>query len=250
MNREKRMVTAAAAVLAMATITALAVPGAVSEPTTPETGAERHGAAAVTEVTVAAAEVTGATATLAVDTYLVQRGGPVEDVTIVHRATDANTGLVENETELAVGDLEDEPERVVPGKVSVARQSDYELETFVYQDGERTASVSRTVSGVGSLTPAYADSDVGFHRFGEEYGLMTSEIPAVSYTIASTASLGIDGLRPRPGLTLRNASGPPAPNRSRHSRAVSLEMPNRCAMARLDSPSAASNTIRQRSTTC
>lgn len=186
MNRELVLVGAAAAVVVAVSLAALLFPGVIAEPAVPETEAdvERPGGVAVAEVTIAAEEVTGASATLAVGTYLEHRGGPVENVTVVHRATDTNTGLVEATTEIEVDPLEDEAERLVPGSITVPRESGYEIETFVYRDGSRVESASHTVEGVGTLTPAHADTDVEIHRFGGPH-VPGVDLPAVEYSVAS-----------------------------------------------------------------
>lgn len=196
MNRESLLAVAALAVV-LGALTTLAVAGAVSDPGDSETAAEieRAGHVSLTELTISADEITGGTATLALDTHLEHRGGPIENVTIVHRATDTETGLVEATTEREVGRLEDESEHVVSSTVAVPRESSYEIETLVYRDGNRTESTSHTVEGVGSLTPGYADTDVEFHRFGGDSG-GPADAPSISYSIESTtdstATLSVD----------------------------------------------------------
>ncbi|ELY68064.1 DUF7490 domain-containing protein [Natrinema versiforme] len=186
MNRESLLAVAALAVV-LGALTTLAVAGAVSDPGESETAAEieRAGQVSLTELTISAGEITGGTATLALDTHLEHRGGPVANVTIVHRATDTETGLVEATTDREVGRLADESERVVSSTVAVPRESSYEIETLVYRDGNRTESTSHTVEGVGSLTPGYADTAVEFHRFGGDGG-GPADAPSISYSIEST----------------------------------------------------------------
>ncbi|MCU4740979.1 PGF-CTERM sorting domain-containing protein [Halobacteria archaeon AArc-m2/3/4] len=181
MKRELVLVAAALAVVAVGVLGALVLPGAVADPAESDTesAVEHPGDVSIAEVTIAADEVTGASATLTVDTYLTHRGNPVENVTVVHRATDTNTGLVEDTRELEAPVLEDETERLVRGDVTVPRESDYRIETIVYEGGTRTVSTDRRVEGVEHLTPAYADTSVEFHRFG-------TDLPAVSYAVDST----------------------------------------------------------------
>ncbi|WP_226480445.1 DUF7490 domain-containing protein [Natrinema amylolyticum] len=187
MNRESLLAVATVAVV-IGTLTTLALAGAVSAPDRPETAGdvENAGHASLAEITISADEVTGGTATLAVDTHLEHRGDPVTNVTVVHRATDTETGLVEDTTERDVEPLEDESEVVVSSAVTVPRESSYEIETLVYRDGRRTESASQTVEGVDALTPAYADTDVEFHRFGGDAGGSLADVPAIGYSIAST----------------------------------------------------------------
>lgn len=187
MNRELALAIAAV-VVAVAALATLALSGAVSAPAEPETGAavETDGHASLLEVTIAADEVAGETVRLEVDTYLEHRGDPVENVTVVHRATNADTSLVEDTTEREVGTLEEEREVVVPATVAVPREGTHRIESFVYVDGTRTESSSYRVSGVDSLTPAYAETGLEFHRFGGDYGGALSDVPAIEYSIEST----------------------------------------------------------------
>ncbi|QSW99930.1 DUF7490 domain-containing protein [Haloterrigena alkaliphila] len=184
MNREY-VLAIAALVVVVGALSTLALTGAVSSPDEPETDAavESGGEVSLTEITISADEITGGTASLAVDTHLEHRGAPVENVTVVHRVTDTKTGLVEDTTERPVETLEDESERVVSSTVAVPRESSYEIETFVYRDGSRIESARQTIDGVDALTPAYADTDVEFHRFGSG---PLADVPAIEYSVAST----------------------------------------------------------------
>lgn len=191
MNREWALAAAALSIVAVAAIAALVVPGALADPAAgDDESIERPGHVSVAEVTIAAGEVTGGSATLSVDTYLDHDGGPVENVTVVHRATDTNTGLVEDSRELDVGDLDDGSEHLVSGSVTVPRESDYRIETIVYENGTRVESTSREVAGVDTLAPDYADTGVEFHRFdrGDGYGPDGADLPAVAYTVESTTN--------------------------------------------------------------
>ncbi|MWV40445.1 hypothetical protein [Natrialba sp. INN-245] len=186
MNREYALAIAAV-VVAVAALTTLLLAGAVADPDDPETGASVESHASLQEVTIAADEISGGTATLAVDSYLTAYGAPVDNVTIVHRATDTDTGLVEDTTEREVGTLEPGSETAVSGTVDVPREGGYEIETFVYVDGERTESATHRVSGVDALTPAYADTGLEFHRFGDQYGGAFESVPAIEYAVESTS---------------------------------------------------------------
>ncbi|WP_265108528.1 DUF7490 domain-containing protein [Halosolutus halophilus] len=183
MNRESALMVAAL-VVAVAALTTLALSGAVSDPSAPDTGAaiDRAGTASLLEVTIAADEVSGETATLAVDTYLQHEGPAVENVTVVHRTTDTDTNLVVDVTEREVGGLESESEEVVSGTVDVPREGTHRIETIVYTDGTRTESVSHRVSGVDSLTPAYADTGLEFHS----YTGALADVPAIEYEVESS----------------------------------------------------------------
>ncbi|RQG96552.1 DUF7490 domain-containing protein [Natrarchaeobius chitinivorans] len=187
MNREYALAVAALVVV-VAALTTLALSGAIADPADPDADASVHSQATLQEVTIAADEVSGESATLAVDTYLYARGGPVENVTVVHRATNTDTGLLEDTTEREVGTLEAEIETTVSETIDVPRDGSHEIETLVYVDGTRTESRTHRVSGVDSLTPAYADTGLEFHRFGGDYGGAFATVPAIEYSIESTSA--------------------------------------------------------------
>ncbi|SFB82939.1 hypothetical protein SAMN05444422_102261 [Halobiforma haloterrestris] len=184
MNRELALSGAALAVAVLALAT-LALSGAVADPAEPDAESKIEGHASLLEVTIAADDVSGETVSLEIDSYLEHRGQPVENVTVVHRATDTDTDLVEDETSREVGTLEDGGETVATATVDVPREGSYALETFVYADGTRTESATHRVYGVDALTPAYADSSLEFHRFGGEDGLLT-DVPAIEYSVVDT----------------------------------------------------------------
>lgn len=186
--RRELVLAIAAVVIVIAPLTTLALSGAVSDPGDAETDAsiESAGDASLLEVTIAAGDVGGETASLEVDTHLEHRGDAVENVTVVHRATNADTNLVEHTVESDVGTLDDESEIVVSESVDVPRDGTHELETFVYVDGVRTESMSHTVAGVDTLAPAYADTSLEFHRFGGDYGGALADVPSIEYSVEST----------------------------------------------------------------
>ncbi|APW97631.1 hypothetical protein CHINAEXTREME_07530 [Halobiforma lacisalsi AJ5] len=188
MNRELALSGAALAVAAIALAT-LALSGAVADPAEPDAESKIEGHASLLEVTIAADDVSGETVSLEIDSYLEHRGQPVENVTVVHRATDTDTDLVEDQTYREVGTLEDGSETVATATVDVPREGSYDLETFVYADGTRTESATHRVYGVDALTPAYADSSLEFHRFGGEDGPL-ADVPAIEYSVVDTSDDG------------------------------------------------------------
>lgn len=216
MNRVSTLLAVAILLVAVTTVGVLAVPGAVSGPTAGE-APPTPGHAEVIEVTFAASSVTGGTATLAVDTHLAHGGGDIDNVTVVHRATDTETGLIEAKSELDVGDLEGESatdavdadpdaravhsdlrdgmtENVVPGELDLPRENDYEIETIVYADEVRVETVGQTLEGVGSLTPTYAETAVDFHHFGSAYGHDSLTLPPLQFywSVGATIDQWVD----------------------------------------------------------
>jgi PGF-CTERM protein len=177
-NYERTLVAAAVALLVVAVVAALAVPGAVAER---DEDVRPSRLALEDDVSVRAAEVTGETATLELGVRLAHRGGDAENVTVEVRAVDADTGLLATTERVDVGTVGGDREVAVTATVAVPREGGYRFRVAAYEDGRRVGSGSTTVSGVGSLTPAYARTSVRFERLGD------SGVPSVSYSIANVS---------------------------------------------------------------
>lgn len=171
MRPDALLAGAAVATLLLAVAVAALVPGFLADPTAEADPARID----LAETTLAAGDVTGETATLETTVHLRHRGGTAENVTVVTRAT-GEDGLVVDTTTRELGAVENDGERRVRTAVVVPREGDYEIETLLYVGGERADAARASVTGVGALTPPYAESDVAFHRFRHR--------PSVEYTIA------------------------------------------------------------------
>jgi len=188
MNRETMLAGGAVVVVAIALVAAAAVPGAIAEP---DDDPVRPGHLSIQEVAISPGEVSGGTATLSVDTRLEHsvRGaigrsdgnslGESDNVTVRVRAVHLESGLVETTAETDVPTISGEREVSVVQNLTVERAGGYRIETVVYRDGERIAEGQKEVRGVGTLTPAYADTTVRFHWQGSD------GLPPVEYTVAS-----------------------------------------------------------------
>lgn len=176
MNRDAALAGAAVGVVLVALLASVALPGVLADPT--EDGPVRPGPVRISEVNIGAddAQVRGGTVTLAVDTRIEHRGNPTENVTLLVRAVDSESGLVETTRTADVGTLRDDAETSVTTNVTVERQGGYRIETVLYRDDRRVDESGKTVSGLEALTPAYARSDV---RFSE-----TSALPPLSFSVA------------------------------------------------------------------
>ena len=174
MKPERIVVAAAIAVVVASGIAAVAIPDAVADPTDDL----RPGHVDIEEVPIAPGEVTGETATLAVEPRLSHRGNPTENVTVLFRATDSESNLVETTRTVDVGTLRDDRETPVRTNLTVEREGGYRIETIVFQDGARVDRARRGVSGLEALTPAYAESTVAFAE--------TGAVQPVSVAIGST----------------------------------------------------------------
>lgn len=176
MNRDAALAGAAVGVVLVALLASVALPGVLADPT--EDGPVRPGPVEIAEVNIGYDErrVTGSSVTLTVDARIWHRGNPTPNVTLLVRAVDAQSGLVETTRTVDVGTLRDEAETAVTANVTVEREGGYRIETVLYQDGRRVDEGGRTVSGLAALTPAYARTDVAFTE--------ADALPPLSFSIA------------------------------------------------------------------
>ena len=174
MNRETLLAGAIVLVVAVSSLAAAVVPGAMASPNDDV----REGSLRIQEMTIAPGAVSGGTATLTVDTRLEHWGGRTENVSVLVRAVHLESGLVEATTEKSVASISEKREVSVVQNLSVARAGGYRIETVVFRDGERVAEGRKQVRGVGNLQPAYARTSVRFH-WQDGGGL-----PPVEYTVA------------------------------------------------------------------
>jgi len=193
---------AAAVALLVVVVLAAFVPGFLSAPA-PDTD-EPPARFDVAEMTLAAGEVTGETATLETTVFLRHRGGAADNVSVVARATDSDSGLVVDTTRRELGTVDGGGEREVPLAVTVPREGGYEVTTLLYVDGKRVDAARASVSGVGALTPPYAESSVGFHEFARrpsvEYRVESVEGDRATLNVSSYLTNGGDD--PESGLRL------------------------------------------------
>jgi hypothetical protein len=174
-----------AVLVALATVLSpLALPGVLADPGGDD--AERDpvppGEFAFEEVTVAPASVEGDRTTLTVDARL-RHGLPddaskSDNVTVLFRATDDDSGLVETSRTVDVGTVADRREVSVVANLTVPRESDYRIDVVVFRDGRRVADGYTTVGGVDTLVPEYARTSLSFERFER-----AQNVPTVAYSI-------------------------------------------------------------------
>lgn len=175
MKRETLLAGGAALLLAVALLAAAVVPGALAQPRDEPL---RPDHLEIRETSIAPGAVTGETATLQVETRLTHRGGPSENVTVLLRAIDAESGMRAATHEIDVDTIRGERETAVTGDITVPREGGYRIESIVFRNGTRVAEGGKQVAGVGTLKPTYADSPVEFHRYDGG-----AELPAIEYSI-------------------------------------------------------------------
>jgi len=157
---------------------AVGVPDAIDPPEDPRDERDRPGRVNLVEMTISPGTVGGENATLRVRPHVQQRGGPVANVTVLLRAVDRDTGFVAATQRLSYGDLDDDATRTREGALTVAREGGYDVEAIVYVNGTRVERGTRTVRGVGTLTPNYRDTPLRFQAFD-------AGIPVIEYRIES-----------------------------------------------------------------
>ena len=177
MNRETALTAAAVGVVAVALLVAAVVPGVLADPT--DRGPLPPGRVTLADdLALAPSDVNGQTATLNVQTRLQHYGNAANNVTVRFRAVDAESGLVETTRTVEVGNLTRDGERTVEANLTVRREGGYRIETVVFRDTERVDSGTTTVRGLEALTPAYAETSVGFTD--------SDVLPPVSVSVADT----------------------------------------------------------------
>jgi PGF-CTERM protein len=184
MDTRTTLLAVAAAVVLAGAVGIVAVPGAVDDP---RAEADRPGQVDLVDVVVAPGEIRGETATLDLLVDLEHRGPTVENVTVRHRAIDADSGLLVDETTVDVGTVDREGETTVNGSLDVEREGGYRLETVVYVDGKRRSERTTRIAGVSALTPSYADSPVGF----ADGNVWPTVAVSVAETTEETATLSV-----------------------------------------------------------
>lgn len=180
MRRETVLAGGVAVVLVATALFLAFVPGAIDPPEVRE-DPEPTGRLSIEEVTIAPGQVSGASATLQVDTRIRHRGNAVDNATLEVRAISLESGLVRTSQRIPVESITANGETRVGADLSVPRSGGYRIETILYQDGRRVHEGSKEVRGVGSLTPAYADDPVDFHRFR---GPGVEDFRPIEYAIA------------------------------------------------------------------
>lgn len=189
MKREHILVGSALAVLVVAGLAAGLAPGAFATPDEPV----REDRLSLREAPITPTNVTEDSATLAVTNWLSHGGGPSENVSVLVRAVDTETGMVETTTRTRVGTIDRGGDRAVPTRITVERSGGYRIQSLVFVDGERVASGTSKVSGVQALRPESARTGLRFHDF-------EGSLPTISFRIGTIAD-GTATLETRAYLT-------------------------------------------------
>lgn len=162
MNRDAALAGAAVGVALLALLAVVTVPGVLADPAADDP--VRPGPVDVTEMNIGydESDVRGETVTLGVETRVRHRGNPTPNVTLLVRAVDAESGLVETTRTVDVGTLDDDGERAVQTNLTVERAGGYHVEAVLFRDDVRVDETAKTVRGLEALTPPYARTTVSF----------------------------------------------------------------------------------------
>ncbi|MFC7128384.1 DUF7490 domain-containing protein [Haloferax chudinovii] len=197
MERNALLTAGAVGVVVVALVAAAVVPGVVADPT--DDGPVRPGPVDVAGVSIAAGQATGETVTLEIETRIDHRGNPTENVSVLVRAVDAESGLLTTTQELDVGTLSKAGETATTTNLTVPREGGYDVEVVLYSDDERVDEARKSVRGVSAIKPPYLRSTTSFTD--------SEALPPVSFAIAET---GEDRTTLDLTATLTNAGDAPA----------------------------------------
>lgn len=164
-----------AAALVVASLGAVLVaPGVIADPA--EDPAP-PGDLTLRETPITPANVTGDSVTLTVTNWLAHRGGPMENVTLLVRTVDGDTGLITDRARESIGTVDSRGDVPVRTNVTVERAGGYDIETLVFANGTRVEYGTSSVSGVSALEPDVAQSSLQFHHFEG------TSLPTIAYHI-------------------------------------------------------------------
>jgi PGF-CTERM protein len=201
MKRERVLVAGAVAVVVVAAVGAVALPGAI---TTPRDDRTDPGRVSVADVTLRPTAVGGSTVDLAVGVSLRHFGNPTENVSVRVRAVDSTTGFLAAEKRVQVGTLTGDGLTEANTSLSVEREGGYRIEVTVFH-GDRPMDEARaTVAGLDSLPPEYARTSVEFVDEPALPAVSTAVVDAGENetTLRITSSLTNRGSTPSESLEL------------------------------------------------
>ncbi|ELZ78327.1 hypothetical protein C455_11608 [Haloferax larsenii JCM 13917] len=199
MEKNALLAGGAVVVVVAAVATALLVPGVLADPT--DEGPVRPGPVDVADVSIAAGPATGETVTLAVETRIDHRGNPTNNVSVLVRAVDAESGLLTTTERIPVGNVSRDGEVTAGTNVTVPREGGYDVEVVLYRDAERVDERRKSVRGVSAIKPPYLHSTTSFTE--------SEALPPVSFSITDA---GEDRTTMNLMATLTNTGDDPAEN--------------------------------------
>ncbi|KAB1187885.1 MULTISPECIES: PGF-CTERM sorting domain-containing protein [Haloferax] len=174
MDRNALLAGGAVGVLIVAAVSAVLVPGVLADPT--DDGPVRPGPVDVADVSIAAGPATGETVTLGIETRIDHRRNPTQNVSVLVRAIDAESGLVTTTERVDVGTLTRDGEATATANLTVPREGGYDIEVVLYRDAERVDEARKSIRGVSAIKPPYLQSTTSFTE--------SESLPPVSFSIA------------------------------------------------------------------
>ncbi|ELZ93972.1 hypothetical protein C440_10143 [Haloferax mucosum ATCC BAA-1512] len=176
MDRNALLAGGAVGVVVIAVVAAVVVPGVLADPT--DEGPVRPGPVDVADVSIAAGPATGETATLEIATRIDHGGNPTQNVSVLVRAIDAESGLLTTTKQIDVGTITRDGETVTTTNLTVPREGGYDVEVVLYRDAERVDETRKSVRGVSAIKPPHLQSTTSFTE--------SEALPPVSFSIAGT----------------------------------------------------------------
>ncbi|MFC7202289.1 PGF-CTERM sorting domain-containing protein [Haloferax namakaokahaiae] len=174
MDRNALLAGGAIGIVAIALVTALVVPGVLADPT--DDGPVRPGRISVSEVTIAAGAATGETATLDIETRIEHGGNPTDNVSVLVRAIDEESGLRMATEQVSVGNLTRDGEVTAGTNLTVPREGGYDIDVILYRNAERVDTAQQRIRGVEAIKPPYLRTNTEFTE--------SEALPPVSFSIA------------------------------------------------------------------
>ncbi|AFK20236.1 PGF-CTERM sorting domain-containing protein [Haloferax mediterranei ATCC 33500] len=197
MDRNALLASGAVGVVVIALAAAIVVPGVLADPT--DEGPVRPGPVDVADVSIAAGPATGETATLEIETRIDHRRNPTQNVSVLVRAVDAESGLLTTTKQVDVGTISRDGEKTVSTNLTVPREGGYDIEVILYRNAERVDEARKSVRGVSAIKPPYLQSTTSFTD--------SEALPPVSFSIADA---GEDQTTLDLSATLANTGDDPA----------------------------------------
>jgi len=127
-----------------------------------------EGEVSIINVDLTPRNVSAANVELGVVTRLGHEGGVSENVSVVVRVVDSETGMLEDERGTDIGRLEGDTEADGVVNISVVRDRDYDLRVLVYKDGRRVEGTENRLRGLEDLGSEEVVSEIDFHSFEEQ----------------------------------------------------------------------------------
>ncbi|MDY6965029.1 MAG: hypothetical protein SVM80_03545 [Halobacteriota archaeon] len=107
----------------------------------------------ISDVDISAEALSEGEALLTIITYIDNRGGPAEDVSVLVKAFDSDTNLLTVENRTDVGEITRKKTSIVRTNLSVPKEGGYRLEIVLFDAEKISQSTGGTIQGLSMLEP-------------------------------------------------------------------------------------------------